>query len=309
MSRRDTDELVAALAEEYPPNASGWIRIYCPFCADRGYHSKGKNLAINPDSGAYVCWRKFDCGTAGNFRPDAVFSDAYTPVTSPPTESSYARVWSWLGAAAEADAQATEAPLPRPVDIEGYIPLDPSSPWAGMPFLLYLKRRGVKMGTVVAAQLGYATEGRYAHCVIIPIVVGGTYTGQAVYRDIREDRGKTINKSTSGYDRRLLLNEDALYVETDAPLAIVEGEFDALPHWPHAVPLSGQPSDAQIDVLARAKRPLVMMLDGDMRAANLMTTTRLRVRGANVRAALVPPGKDPGDLPHNEFITLLQGTP
>lgn len=307
MNRQEVNELIAALAEEYPPNASGWVRLHCPFCEERGYRSTTKNLAINPDTGAYVCWRKFHCGTAGNFLPESSVSLDYT-FAKPELGGAYSEVFEWLRQHEEADEFGDEPPPPLPIDLEGYIPLDPKKPGRGVPYLLYLRGRGVSMQTVVEAKLGYAVEGPYRNCVIIPILKHGSYTGQAVYRDIRERNGRTTtNKNTVGYDRRFLLNGDALEVESSEPVAIVEGEFDALPHWPHAVPVSGKPSDAQLGLLAQARRPIVLMLDGDARVSTITMTTRLRVRGANVRAAFPPPGKDPGDLSHEDFLTLLRG--
>jgi DNA primase len=103
--------------------------------------------------------------------------------------------------------------------------------------------------------------------------------------------------SATGFDReRNVFNAAALAVDTDDPLLVVEGTFDALPYWPDVVALLGKPSEGQIGLLLTACRPLVVALDGDAWLESEMLAARLELDGARATWLKLPPKRDPGDL-------------
>lgn len=286
MSKRD---IVAALAESEAPGASGFIRVHCPWCEEQGHQSSIKNLAINPETGWYGCWRAFDCGTRGWLwnNEDFTYSSAYTATTH-----------------IKAVPLQKQLGPPEPDDIKGFKLLVPGSKGPQMQQLAYLRKRRVAAATITEAGLGYTTDDwKYEGCVIAPLT---SYKQQRGYFGsiCRSIVGKDY-KNTPGLQRDAMFNEHALWANSDEPLAIVEGVFDALPHWPFAVACQGKPSDAQVALLAMSPRPLVLMLDADARADAYDTQRRLRMRGKDTRIVHLPPGEDPGTTSVEDFINYL----
>lgn len=284
MSRRDT---VRELMESEAPGASGFIRVHCPWCEELGHFSNVKNLAINPETGWYRCWRSFHCGTDGWLwdKDELVYSSSYAPVThvvAKPIKASG---------------------VPFPDDIEGFTYIKPGEKGPHLPVLAYIRRRRVADSTITECGIGYTTHFKWERRVIVPLTQLNGKRGYygAVTRSIT---GKDY-KNTPALHRDAMFNEAALWSDDPAPLAIVEGVFDALPHYPYAVAVLGKPTDAQIDILARSKRDLVLMLDADARDELRQTQVRLRLRGKETRVVYLPPGIDPGDLPVTDFIDLI----
>jgi DNA primase len=95
---------------------------------------------------------------------------------------------------------------------------------------------------------------------------------------------------------RLLYQGAQRFRETDEPLLVVEGMFDALPYIGSAVALLGKPSDIQVRMLAESRRPLVIALDGDAIRDSRALQQRLKLRGVTAGMVKLPPGMDPGDV-------------
>lgn len=97
----------------------------------------------------------------------------------------------------------------------------------------------------------------------------------------------------------ILFNEPALYVQTDDPVFVVEGTMDALRLWPNAVAVLGKPIPPHVDLILGAKRPVVIMLDGDAwedgRAFALMIQFKDRKQAVQVGNLKLPPKVDPDD--------------
>ena len=304
MSKAHMREVVRALADSSSLSASGWVRAHCPFCEESGHRSTSKNLAINPDTGYFRCWRWEWCGAKGNMYGHAgnqtVVSDAYAPM-------SIDDVMGMVEAAARGESPAQEwKPVQKQslvaADMPGFQRLDPTAPGVAMAHLMYLRKRGVSNVAIVGSGIGYSTDPRWASYVVIPIMNGGQYHGFVA----RSLQGKTY-KNSAGYTRENLFNRDALSEDTEVPIAIVEGLFDALPHWPYAVACNGKPTDTQLDVIAKTKRPICMMLDADAQLLGDMAALRLRMRGKQVHVAKLAPGTDPGELTREQFVDLLFG--
>lgn len=300
-------EVVLSLADTGSVSATGWVRVHCPFCEEQGHRSTSKNLAINPESGWFRCWRWEACGAKGNMygRGSApVVSATYAPL-------SVADVLNIAQSAGEDPSlklpeRRAAAVHPVAAVMPGFKLIDPHTPGQATAQLMYLLRRGVSRKTILGAGLGYSTDPMWSSYVVIPIINQGQYRGFVA----RSLQGKAY-KNSEGYSREDLFNCDALHEETDVPIAIVEGLFDALPHWPYAVACNGKPTDAQLEVIAQAKRPICMMLDADAQLQGSMAALRLRMnislqgKDTPVYVAKLDPGTDPGELTREQFVELL----
>ena len=92
-------------------------------------------------------------------------------------------------------------------------------------------------------------------------------------------------------------------VETDEPVMVVEGCFDALPYWPDAAALLGKPGEAQVRSLLEAKRPVVVVLDGDSWEEGMMLSMDLELQGQRSGYVRLPPKQDPNSVDHNWLRT------
>ena len=108
--------------------------------------------------------------------------------------------------------------------------------------------------------------------------------------------------------RRALFNEAALHVETDQPVLLVEGVFDAFPYYPNAVAFGGKPTDEQVAALLAAKRPMVSTLDGDAWQEAEALAMRLHLAGKRADWMRLPPGRDPADKKVDPDAVWAQAT-
>lgn len=94
-----------------------------------------------------------------------------------------------------------------------------------------------------------------------------------------------------------LYNEAALWDETDRPLYLVEGCFDAWALWPDAAALLGKKGSHHLEILRSAERPLVALLDGDAWRESLALVLQLQALGLrNTRWLRLPAGHDPATV-------------
>ncbi len=252
---------------------SGWVYAKCPFCLLNGRFKSKKTLSFNPVNGYYKCWHG-QCLVEG-------FVKRYNFVAPP-----------------AATKELPSLDLPKE-----YVPIGPSHPgWDDVMlkfYTAYLARRGVTAECVDEARLGACTTGKYAGCVVVPVTRAGEVKG-FVARSIVGKRFLNV----PGFKREWMLNSDALWVDTDVPLALVEGPFDALPHWPHAVAFLGKPTKDQIKTLVTATRPLVPLLDADASSESEALGLTLMMSKKEVKFVRMPPGMDPGELSHDQFLEL-----
>ena len=151
--------------------------------------------------------------------------------------------------------------------------------------------------TISDFDLCYATRGRYAGRILIPISCpnGRSFTG----RLIGPGEPRYMNPDDAGFER-LLMGWDLL-PERPSLVVIVEGPFDCMRMHSHGIPavalLGKHASDYQIALLARLVdrgAALVIMLDPEEKAQQFVMATKLSAF-ANVRIAKLPDGTDPGD--------------
>jgi Toprim-like len=255
------------------PNRKGWVRANCPWCEDRiGKPDRKQCLGFNAISGRWHCFR---CGIGGR------------------TDVDEEQVLLFDEEAIKAERVVMEPP-------ESFMPLyeEPGwSSWEGHVPRAYLRGRGIDDDLGFDAGIGACYEGRAKKRVVVPIFAADQKTwmgwsGRAWFPGARQ---KYLYPT--GMDREALLyKHDALLIESDDPVFVVEGVFDALAFWPDAVAVLGKPSEGQIEALIVAKRPVVVALDGDAWREGDALALRLRFEGQRAGALRLPPGKDPDEM-------------
>lgn len=262
-----------AMANARFTTASGFVRTNCPYCVlVLGKEDRKQCLAISSTTGYYRCWR---CHTSGKLD----LEDA-TPVQQAP-----------------ADVQ----PIAPPEDFMPLTEEPAASALCADEAREYLRGRGLTDEAVWrAAGLGVCVTGRYGGRVIAPVLdpegVWQGWVGRAWVK--KADKPYTNCPGMSLGARGALYNEAALYAWEDSPVLVVEGVFDALAYWPHAVAVLGKPTDPQLATLAGCARPVVLVLDGDAWEEAWMLAMRLRFDGQRAGYVRLPPRMDPDDMDH-----------
>lgn len=268
------------------PGPGGWYRVPCPFCltAGRG-NPKKKKLSVHAESGYFQCWRPA-CQQAGFIDLEERHLKRYTAYAQTATEVDDGR-----------------RPLP-----EEFVALTYDRP-VGVILPKYwdyvVNERKLQRQVIVEAGLGCCLTGRYSNMVVIPVHSRGAVAGFTC----RSVLGKEFDTPPGFRKQEYFLNGDALLEESDDPIAVVEGPFDCLRHWPHAIACLGKPSHKHMAMLKQAKRPVVLMLDPDVSNLSWQVALTLEVSGVRSRFAKLPAGKDPGKLSFSEFQDLLLKSP
>lgn len=266
----EEDKLVTTALTEARLGLTGWWRCECPFCEYRvGTADKHEAFGLYAATGRYHCFR---CGIVGRLRevPDNYWrepkeSDEADILIDPPE--------SFLSLSTEPGASAIIA----------------------RPAHRYLADRGVDTTTIASVGIGFCPSGYYSDRIVVPIaaVDGGAWVGWVSRTWVRCERPYLYPK---GMKRSVLFNHAAILVESDDPILVVEGVFDALPYWPIAVACLGKPTQLQMVALASARRPVVMALDGDAWEEGWALAQQLRFAGARAGSVRLPPCSDPNDV-------------
>lgn len=269
MSRSD-DQLVLDAIAGRRPNGKNQIRANCPFCEMVVFKVDRKQcLTFSAATGFWKCFR---CDSKGKV------NDLPFDVGSLQVERS--------------SAEAPPVNLP-----EGFIPLwtpEGRASIAAAPARKYLASRGVSQATVQQARIGACVRGTFAQRVVVPIYKAGKlagYVGRAWKK-----KAELKYRYNSGFDRAsTLYNEEALYATSDEPAIIVEGVFDTFPFWPNGVAVLGKPSGPQVDMMIAARRPILVVFDGDAHRDATALAMMLRLHGKTAAALRLPPGVDPDE--------------
>lgn len=269
-SRDEKRAMVRALMREARDSSTGWSRANCPFCPKLlGKIDRKQALAINMTNGAFVCFR---CGTTGRMR-----DDEYKRVEAKPEEHHE------LGAP------------------EGYVCLttpDGEASLSAEPAREYLRSRKLTRAAVTAGKVGACLSGRYEGRVIVPVLGSEDEWLGWVGRVWFKGAARAYSYPRGMQRGQVLYNHSALLVETDEPVLVVEGVFDALAYWPHAVAVLGKPSETQVYALASARRPVVVVMDGDAWMEGYTLGLKLRVEGQRAGSVKLAPRIDPDEVPH-----------
>lgn len=264
MSRRDL--ILDAIAGKRP-SRKGWVRANCPFCDDR--HSRGpdrsSSFGIHVTRLRYECYR---CGITGRLREPL---DAYVGEIFDETQAL------------------------KPVEVPaGYVPLvELKKSLAFKRAVDYVLRRGLTWDLIEAWRIGASIEGREAGRVIVPVFNSDGAWIWYVARAWSEQEAQRYLYPI-GTRGGIMWNSEALSLHTNEPYLVVEGVFDAFPHWPNAGACLGKPNDEHLDLLSSARRPVVVALDGDAWEEAYAISRRLMLRGQESDYVHLLPKTDPG---------------
>lgn len=274
----DDSQLVLDAIAGRRPNRAGRVRANCPFCEMNVHKVDRKQcLSIEMTSGYWKCFR---CEAQGRLGSDTLPQDVETlkpkakdekpPVFMP---EGFVALWT-------PDGQAQCCTAARKYLAKDRVAITPE--------------------VIAAARIGACVRGRYAGRVVVPIYRAGKLAG-FMTRAWRKKHPKPYLYSDD-FDRAITLyNEDALYVTTDEPAYIVEGIFDTYPFWRpgqalcDGIAVLGKPSADQIGMMAKARRPLMVVFDGDAHREATALAMELRRHGRRAAALRLPPGVDPDE--------------
>jgi len=259
-----------------------WIRIPCPFCEDLGHRDRKRSLGVKAADGGWHCFR---CQTSGKLEeaPDPRMAE--------------------MGVEEKDPDEVTIYDPPESFELLGVEP--------GLSALTfedahkYMKSRGVSKSMMRKLEIGACDDGWYAGRIVVPLITSdhrgwlGFVARLWVPKPSRNAQGRAALPYLYPKDMprgRFFFNHDATLVESDDPVLITEGVFDALPYYPHASAVWGKPSHMQLDALARSKRPVAMCLDGDAWQESWIAAQRLRFDGVRAGYVKLPPGEDPASL-------------
>lgn len=266
MNRADKEQVVrAALAGA--KHRAGWYRTHCPFCQGRD-----DSFSFNPETSYYHCFR---CPVRGKLN-----STEELEFSKPAPEQ----------------LDAEQAALTRPP--EGFELLAGDTSITLAPARDYMHGRGIPEWVWEEAQVGACAFGKYAGRIVIPnLMADGSWYGYTTRAyDKKVPKKLAYRFPPGGWRGGVLHNQPALWEHTEEHLYIVEGAFDALFLWPHAVAVLGMPSEQQVALLATSKRPLVVVLDADAWEKGMALSLRLRVEGCRAGYVRLLDGADPDEV-------------
>ena len=263
------------------PSRTGWVRVNCPACEERhGSPDRKWSLGVHMPTGRWHCFR---CASRGALRAsdgdehESAEDDAPLPAVEPP--EAFYRLHEGPGAAARS-LDAARA---------------------------YVRKRGIPDATARAVGIGSCTRGRFFGRVVVPIFDAAGAWVWHVGRDLTNTAMRRYLYPV-GAREGVMFNVSALDVETDVPLLAVEGCFDALPHWPHAAAFLGKPTEPHVERLLCARRPVVVVLDGDAWEEGEALAWRLRVEGARAGCVRLAPCVDPNDVSADELMQAARNS-
>lgn len=255
------------------PGRAGYARTNCPFCEGRvGVADRNNSLALSCTTGWWSCWR---CKAKGKLREDEYEAvviptgpDGKPDIPLPSLPPGWTRLWEGSGRESIALAPARE----------------------------YLESRGVDLGRQQEADIGACYDGKAARRIVVPFrAPDGQLLGWIGRSWLKREPQRYMYPP--GMPRgQHLFHEIALFDDVDRPVYLVEGVFDALAMWPDCCAFMGKPGGSHLSNLAKSKRPLVALLDGDAWRESEALTLQLRILGKNVTWVKLPAGQDPATV-------------
>jgi DNA primase len=206
------------------------------------------------------------------------------------------------------DEKRTEAPTKNGMSFpEGYTSVAGPA-WTSLTFKAarkYLEGRGLTRSMCAQLQIGACAGGQYAGRVVLPVFgPAGELEGWFARTYCGADR-KYLNAS-GPWAGSAVFDCAQLEADTDDPLIVVEGGFDALALMPHAVGMLGKnPADDKVSWVASCGRTIVVAFDGDAWQDGLALSLRMRLMGAVAGYVRLPPKTDPAEgITRDEVLDL-----
>jgi hypothetical protein len=259
---------------------SGWVRAHCPFCAMRGNSpDRRASLGLNTATGDWHCFR---CGARGWCRGEyardesAAAPDAREPLAPP---EHFTPLFSGPGASADSLAGA-----------RAYV----------------TGKRRVPEGVARELGIGACLGGRFGGRVVVPVTdAAGAWRWYVARAWGPSEKPYLYPLGSRG---AVMFNERALDVETDEPVCVMEGCFDAISDWPHSVAVLGKPTQDHVKRIARSRRPVCIMLDGDVPDDSFALSLLLKIEECEQRVGIAQLGPcvDPDELAPGEVRRLAR---
>lgn len=294
---RRSDEAVLRAVAGARVGGNGWMRGHCPFCEGRiGKADKKKCLGLQTPSGKWACFR---CGAGGYV---AHMPDDMRDLLLPAAVE-----------AAKAAAKAMDPPegfyllfdgpglRSRSLDAPRRYLTAPQGPKSDRR-----SGRGLPVDVLRAAKVGACVTGTYEGRVVVPVF--GTepgddgelpWLGWSSRPWVPDPKGLGYRYPEGMALSQLLYNHAALLVATDKPAPIVEGVFDAHALWPDACAALGGTKDGHFPALLAARRPVVLLPDGDAWEKGWVIAMHLRFEGQRAGVVRLPPRVDPDEVPRD----------
>lgn len=287
------DQVILAAVAGGRPSPDGWVRGNCPLCEARvGKADRKKCLGLQVTSAKWICHR---CGARGyvsrmpeDLSEVAASAPARRAAQAMERPDGFWFLYEGDGATASSldDARryltAPPAPKGRPKNEGG---------------------RGLPADVLRQARVGACVVGPFAGRIVVP-VLGLDEDGDEVW--FGWSSRPWVAESETGYKyppgmalSELIYHQVALSRQTDDPLLVVEGVFDAHALWPDACATLGGTRDPHLVALQEARRPVVMLPDGDAWEKGWYAAMRLRFEGARAGAIRLPPRVDPDEVPRD----------
>jgi len=285
MGSASDDQLAEAAFANATKGKSNWWRANCPFCPIKlGKTDRRWSFSILVGEWVYHCFR---CGTVGKLKgpPSGAAGITIDEVDETPVKIVAPEHFMWLGEDPGDTAMVTEDPRQ------------------------YLYARGVPQETIRQARVGCCLDGEFAGRIIVPLIDDDEIWQGWVGRYWHDRKVPLRYRYPEGMKRGdLLFNSNALRLVSRKPVYVVEGVFDALPHWPNAVACLGKPTAPQKEMLLHAARPIVVVLDGDAWLEGRALAWWLKRKGKDSYFIKLPAATDPGNLPPADLDRLAEFT-
>lgn len=286
MRRREIEAEIEAEFAGVGYRATGWQRTACPACVEEGHLGK-KNLAVNPATGGYICWR---CGISGVVKAlrdegEVHLAAEVLGITTREIRWELPKPWVSLGEGLD-DEWTDTAQRARE----------------------FLRGRGMSHEALVLSGAGISLDRFWRGYVLFPAwgwddklagwvarkIPGGEVGGS------RQAADGLKYRYPKGFERTELYNAERLRVDDPDGVAILtEGILDVWACPPDGVGLWGKGTEAQAQLVAAVtppEVPIVVALDGDAWRASATFAGLLRSLGVNAHFARLPSGEDLSSL-------------
>jgi DNA primase len=269
---------------------------FCPFC-----HWKRTSFYVKVGEGVWICHY---CDRRGG--PVQLIADVLDTGYSEAIErimEGYSGVWDDTEDDEEEEEEEELAPIIELPD--EFRALHGNKSVMAKKYRKYLYGRTVTDEMIRRYNIGYATTGRDAGRVIVPV----TYLGDLVTyvaRSIRKDATRKVMTPPGNEQGRYLFNLDHIWGAEK--VVVTEGVFDAMTLDDKAVATFGKKiSAAQINALLHSgAKDVILCWDADADDENRAQYERMLATFNTVKTIDMPEDEDPNSLGRDEMEELLR---
>ena len=170
--------------------------------------------------------------------------------------------------------------------------------------LNYLYKRGITDKDIMKHNIGFCDEGQYSNRIIIPSYDSDGQLNFFVGRDFYNSKMKYKNSPTPkdviGFD---------LFVNSDEPIILCEGVFDAMAFKRNAIPLFGKNVMKKLHkkIIESQVKTLYLALDNDAKSDAIKISDTFLNEGIDVKLVMLK-DKDPSEIGFEGLLSYLKDT-